>query len=87
MTTIGVNVVSVTVRVFCVYCTEELRCETATVDHIKPLSKGGTSHRSNLILCCRVCNLWKADRDYMKFVREIDNGRRVKPKGKEPSSA
>jgi HNH endonuclease len=31
------------------------------VDHILPVSKGGTDELNNLALACRACNLWKSD--------------------------
>lgn len=34
----------------------------AQVDHIIPHSKGGTDDRSNLIVCCRQCNISKGNR-------------------------
>lgn len=33
----------------------------ATVDHIVPLAKGGTSAKSNLVTACRRCNNDKGD--------------------------
>ena len=33
----------------------------ATIDHIKPRSKGGTEDRENLCCCCFRCNQDKAD--------------------------
>lgn len=43
-----------------------LRCgskEKLTVDHIKPISKGGTDDFHNLQPLCESCNQWKADRE------------------------
>ena len=33
------------------------------IDHLIPRDKGGTNHRSNLVLCCRRCNGDKAHYD------------------------
>lgn len=33
----------------------------ATIDHILPKVRGGTSRRDNLKLCHRICNTWKGD--------------------------
>lgn len=34
---------------------------SASIDHIIPVSKGGVNARHNLVLCCRGCNIKKAD--------------------------
>jgi 5-methylcytosine-specific restriction endonuclease McrA len=46
----------------CAYCWKFCQLSEWTVDHIKPLSKGGTNRRSNKIGCCKACNSAKADR-------------------------
>ena len=45
----------------CRYCGRDLHHGTATVDHIIPRSRGGSSDDWNLCLCCRDCNHRKAD--------------------------
>lgn len=40
----------------CYYCRQPLTLKTATLEHLKPLSDGGTNKRSNLTLCCSACN-------------------------------
>ena len=42
----------------CIYCAGG--CET--VDHLIPLSRGGTNYEGNLAPCCRRCNSSKCDR-------------------------
>lgn len=40
----------------CFYCAIELSYEKATVEHITPLARGGTSQFENLALACAACN-------------------------------
>ncbi|WP_170211248.1 HNH endonuclease [Robertmurraya siralis] len=51
----------------CHYCGEIAN----TVDHIIPLSKGGMDIFENMICCCDICNLAKADMSYEKFIKLI----------------
>ncbi|MGP5022373.1 HNH endonuclease [Glutamicibacter arilaitensis] len=52
----------------CIYCHTPLNFENrrapngAQVDHVIPHSKGGSDHPSNLIVCCRTCNISKGNR-------------------------
>jgi hypothetical protein len=48
----------------CEYCRmhQDLQGATFHVEHIHPLSKGGTSDPENLAWCCPGCNLVKSDR-------------------------
>lgn len=39
----------------------------ATIDHRHPLSKGGTSQRSNLVVACRRCNQIKGSMSESDF--------------------
>ena len=43
----------------CLKCFSEVNI---TIDHIIPLSKGGTNHKENLQTLCKPCNEEKADR-------------------------
>ena len=45
----------------CVYCATPLDFETATLDHVHPLSHGGVHHPANVVLACIRCNQLKAD--------------------------
>lgn len=40
----------------CCWCRTRLALECATIEHVRPLSKGGTNALSNLRLACEVCN-------------------------------
>jgi 5-methylcytosine-specific restriction endonuclease McrA len=46
----------------CRYCPEILTLKTATLDHLVPLSKGGTNDFYNFALACYRCNHIKADK-------------------------
>ena len=43
----------------CVYCGSD---ENLTIDHIHPVSKGGSNNVKNLQILCRDCNNEKADK-------------------------
>lgn len=41
---------------FCHWCKIKLTSETATVDHVIPLSRGGLDNANNRVLSCQPCN-------------------------------
>jgi 5-methylcytosine-specific restriction endonuclease McrA len=43
----------------CYYCAKELTQENISLDHKKPLARGGSSKIANLVLCCKDCNMTK----------------------------
>lgn len=45
----------------CVYCATELDLNEATLDHVHPLSRGGTNDPGNLVAACGPCNRMKGD--------------------------
>ncbi len=53
-----------TARQRCGYCLSPQRLVMARleIDHIIPVTKGGTNAESNLWLCCPLCNRFKSDR-------------------------
>ena len=50
-----------------------------TIDHIKPRKYGGTSHPSNLVVACHVCNKLKGARD----CNSIEEARQIVEKQRE----
>ncbi|MEN9791425.1 MAG: hypothetical protein RLZZ63_1083 [Gemmatimonadota bacterium] len=69
----------------CVYCGTGLGLEHATLDHVIPLSRGGTHHPGNLVAACQPCNQLKgsllpheffaryplAGQNFMRFARAV----------------
>ena len=41
---------------FCHWCGMKLTAETATLEHIIPLKRGGLDHHNNMALACKSCN-------------------------------
>jgi len=54
----------------CHWCAKPVR-QKYHVDHIKPLSKGGSNWPSNLAVTCGPCNLRKHDADPASFARRL----------------
>lgn len=50
----------------CQYCGTDCSEESATLDHVHPLSQGGKSSWLNLATACKPCNYRKADSTKMK---------------------
>lgn len=47
----------------CVYCGDGItQGVTLSLDHVKPYSKGGTNHESNLVTSCQHCNTARNNR-------------------------
>lgn len=45
----------------CIYCRVKLKYRDATVDHFKPVSKGGDPGPVNCLIACDSCNNRKGD--------------------------
>jgi 5-methylcytosine-specific restriction endonuclease McrA len=46
----------------CQYCGKHLRADTATIDHVVPVSRGGRNTWKNTVLSCKPCNNTKDNR-------------------------
>lgn len=60
----------------CVYCDADLHKIKRHVDHIQPLSAGGSNDPSNLQYLCEPCNLLKGAKHPVIFAQEL--GRMIK---------
>ncbi len=58
----------------CAYCGRELDEQWATLDHILPVSAGGTDDVGNLLLCCFRCNQRKADGSLIGLAAHLPRG-------------
>ncbi len=54
----------------CHYCHEKIDADAVTMDHIVPVSRGGTSTKGNVVPCCKDCNSKKA---YLTSAEQIIN--------------
>ncbi|MBF0336413.1 MAG: HNH endonuclease [Nitrospirae bacterium] len=67
-------------RGICHYCNGTFRPSDITMDHIIPLSQGGTSIKSNIVAACKSCNTKKQHSlpwqwtSYMDSLKEAENG-------------
>lgn len=55
----------------CVYCLASYMNAQLTVDHLKPISKGGSNHHHNLVTCCLKCNMSKKDEKYSSYTLRV----------------
>jgi 5-methylcytosine-specific restriction endonuclease McrA len=51
----------------CVYCATLLAVEVATIDHVLPVSRGGSHDPGNLVIACQACNQLKGDAMPLEF--------------------
>jgi 5-methylcytosine-specific restriction endonuclease McrA len=54
----------------CAYCTIDVSEDDFVLDHLVPVSKGGTNRKTNLVTCCASCNQRKQDGDPVEFLLE-----------------
>lgn len=51
----------------CYYCGKSLNKTTATLDHIVPISRGGTTVKGNIVVACKSCNQAKKSMTAIEF--------------------
>lgn len=55
----------------CFYCGRHLKPNATTLDHIVPVSRGGTHHPQNLALACPLCNAAKRERTLLEWLQDL----------------
>lgn len=56
----------------CKYCHREVTIFNFSIDHSKPISRGGERGLDNCTLICKTCNLTKGDFTHDEFERIVD---------------
>ena len=56
----------------CTYCGSSVEDGVKlTLDHLKPYSKGGSNHETNLVTCCMKCNSSRGNRSVRSFCQSV----------------
>ncbi|RUU23681.1 hypothetical protein EOD10_04405 [Mesorhizobium sp. M7A.T.Ca.TU.009.01.3.2] len=58
----------------CYWCSEAFVGDNHTIDHLTPLSRGGSNYPSNLVCACRSCNSQKGPKtpdEYRLYLKEF----------------
>lgn len=55
-------------NLYCEYCNKHLKFEETTLDHLRPIGKGGGNSIYNLLLSCQECNTHKGKKLLLNFL-------------------
>jgi 5-methylcytosine-specific restriction endonuclease McrA len=62
----------------CLYCHRRLTEETATLEHLVPVSRGGERwNRDNMALACATCNCCKGNRTLEEWLADLISAKRL----------
>lgn len=56
---------------YCFYCGKRMKESNKTIDHIKPINKGGSNCFSNLAICCIKCNSVKGGYTIQELINQL----------------
>lgn len=57
----------------CFYCGRKLTDGNRSIDHIHPLSKGGTNSSPNMVTCCKKCNTLKGNMTIPELILKLQH--------------
>lgn len=66
----------------CYYCRTMLDAETATMDHVVPISRGGRSVRGNVVTACKECNTQKrylTPAEWIEYLQKLSPAAAMRP--------
>ncbi len=71
----------------CFFCSRSIPAVEASVDHLIPVSKGGSNHSDNLVACCKTLNALFGDLSLKEKIRTIllQNGKFTCPNSPKPN--
>lgn len=52
----------------CIFCGVKLSFDNSTLEHILPISEGGTNHPDNLTISCKICNNSRKSLSFEEYI-------------------
>lgn len=56
----------------CCFCNKQLSNESATLEHIVPVSRKGSFNRTNLTISCQECNSDRGDQNFFDYIKNFN---------------
>ena len=56
---------------YCFYCGKKMSMRDRTIDHIVPITHGGSNCIDNLVICCRRCNGFKGGYTISELIESL----------------